>query len=144
MLFKKEISKHLKDIIYFVFIITLTSCTKQVAGPKGDAGTPGGTGNVKQMVSTTFNVPGSDWTLTGRNWQADVFMAEINDNVMTKGEVKVFMLLNGFWYPLPYNTSDIFTQYSFEKGKISLDYYKDHGTAPTPPTASYKVVIYYP
>ncbi|MCC6372150.1 MAG: hypothetical protein IT236_14190 [Bacteroidia bacterium] len=134
-----------KTVIVLSFLALLTTaCTKQVPGPKGDPGTPGGTGNAKQFSSTVFSVAAKDWSAVGRNWQALAYVAEITDNVVAKGEVKVYILVDGYWWPLPYAVSDIFTQYSFEKGIIKLNTYKDHGTPPAPATASFKVVIYYP
>ena len=119
------------------------ACTKQVAGPKGDPGTPAGKGNAKQTVSASFVISSTDWTISGSHYKALAFISEITDNVVANGEVNVFILSDGKWWPLPYMVGETFTQFSFEKGIIKLETYKGHGTPANPASANYKVVLYY-
>lgn len=143
MMIKKCFSLLSKLAIVAVFVMSI-SCAKHVAGPKGDPGKPGGTGNATQFTTSVFTVQSKDWTASGKNWLSKVYIPEITDNVVSSGELRVFMLADGMWWPLPYAKLDEFTQFSFEKGWLHLNVFKDHGTAPTPATTSYKAIIYYP
>lgn len=136
---------HLLLIILIASILlTLVACTKYVAGPKGEAGTPGSAGNL--VVSQfSLTIKSSDWSALEATWIADVFSDKITPIVLQKGEVKVYVNVDGNWWVLPYGKDYIFTQSTLQEGKIRLVTAHIHGGVPIQPTTTnYRIVILAP
>jgi hypothetical protein len=131
-------------VLMIPFVLVSLSCTKQVAGPKGDPGTPAKNGNAKQTTSVIFNQASSAWLANGDDWESYIFLSEITDNVLTKGEVRVYIESNATWWPLPYGVLDTFIQMTIEKGRVKLNCSRIHGGPAKPASSNYRVVIMEP
>src|SRR5688572_10417736 len=109
------------------------SCKKNVAGTKGEPGapgTPGDNGNLR-IYNTTYAA--TSWSLNGNEWESHFSTEKISGNVLTKGEVEVYMQLEGDWWTLPYGVGDFFMQASVEQNWVHLKYFKIHGGPPPKP-----------
>lgn len=130
-------------IIFFL----LSSCKKNVAGPQGDAGTPGKPGNLKVSSTNTFELQASSWTYfpNYNHWKLNLFFAEINTDVLEKGEVKLYMKVNSQWQVLPYGKDYIFTQYGISNNTIEIVVSHIHGGVPERPLdGEYRLVVFFP
>jgi hypothetical protein len=139
--------------IAFVFSILIAlcfvACKKQVAGPQGDPGVSGATGNSNQAHTTSFTIKASAWdsidTGTDIYWQTSVFIPEITKLVLQSGEVKVYESVNDNWFGMPYFEGFLQTQNSFVEGRVILYYKHIHGNIPNrPPTRNFRVVVLSP
>lgn len=136
-----------KTSFFAIIFLSLlfTCCTKNVAGPKGDPGTPGKSGNVIQTHTKAFVQPPSAWTKLEFDWESVIYVAEMTKSVLEKGEVKVYVQIGTDWYDLPYAEGLFVTQCRFEQGMIYLKYYNTHTAIPERPTArTYRVVVFSP
>lgn len=137
-----------KHFLHFLWVISLictfASCTKYVAGPKGETGSAGGAGNlVLKQFSITIN--SSDWSQQEATWIVEIFSDQITQTVLEEGEVKVYIQVDNAWWSLPYGKDYIFTQSTVQLGKIRLVREHIHGGVPLlPATANYRVVIHQP
>lgn len=122
-----------------------SSCEKQVPGPQGDPGTAGLSGNLIQKSTNAINVLGSTWTLSDKEWESWLVLTDLSEDVVKKGEVKVYKKVGSDWMPLPYGKGYLFTQYSFEAGIVRLKLSHIHGGVPDRPADEvYRVVIFSP
>ncbi len=125
-------------------LFALSSCKKDVAGPKGDPGTNGGTGNLKKS-ERTFTVQASSWVNTLGFYSTNVYFPEITNDVITKGEVKVYMQIGTQWWSLPYAVGDIMMHQSIELDYLHLNYSRIHGVPPSSPgQVTFRVVVFAP
>ncbi|MBL7931857.1 MAG: hypothetical protein JNL60_08145 [Bacteroidia bacterium] len=122
----------MKKIVFLLTVLIFSQCKKYVAGPQGDPGEPGKKGNAKQSNRNYDMIP-SFWTFNGSFYTANINVPEITDNVITNGEVTVFMKVNDQWWKLPYAVGDIYMQLSIEKGFVKLKYSKIHDGPPEAP-----------
>lgn len=120
-------------LIVTILIVVFSSCTKNVAGPKGDPGEPGKKGNVRQSHISSFTQDSSAWSFTGNWWTTTIYASGVTNNLMSKGEVKVYMQIGDKWWNLPYAVGDIFMEVSIEPGLVHLKYSKIHGGPPAKP-----------
>lgn len=120
-------------LIVTVVIVLLSNCTKNVAGPQGDPGAPGKKGNVIQSHINSFTQPASAWSFTGNWWTSVIYAPQVTNNLMSKGEVKVYMQIGDKWWDLPYAVGDVFMEVSIEPGIIHLKYSKIHDGPPEKP-----------
>lgn len=118
--------------VFLLFLLAFNSCKKSVAGPQGDKGENAPKGNLKQ-VDRSFTVNSASWTFNGGWYAADVYFPEITSDVVTKGEVKVYMKVGTQWWTLPNNVGDIFMEQSTDVGHLYLKYSKIHGGPPPAP-----------
>ncbi|MBL7917850.1 MAG: hypothetical protein JNM96_05605, partial [Bacteroidia bacterium] len=128
---RNTIIKSIFLIMPFI-LLSLGSCKKNVPGPKGDSGEDGGQGNLVQS-ERTFTIYPSSWTFNGSRYSAQVYFPEITNDVLTKGEVRVYMKIGNEWWSLPYAVADVFMRQSIELGYIHLEYLKIHGVPPASP-----------
>ena len=141
------LGKKLKTSFFGIIVLPLlfTFCTKNVAGPKGDPGTPRKSGNVFQTHTKAFVQPPSAWTKLEFDWESVIYVAEITKSVLEKGEVKVYVQIGTDWYDLPYVEGLFVTRCRFETGMIYLNYYNTHTAIPQRPEArNYRVVVFSP
>lgn len=131
----------------FTCVITITlflSCAKKtIQGPQGDPGAPGGGGNAGISASSIFTVTTTQWqkTADSTSWQYTINSDLITTDIVDKGTVKVFALINNAWWELPYTEGDLFTQFGFSLGKANLLFADIHGGLPTrPDTKAYRLV----
>ena len=137
--------KFIHSLTAFIISLYLVSCTKQVAGPKGDSGTAGLAGNLKQSSITSFKVLASSWSLNDKVWEFTAVLSNISADVIEKGEVKIYREVNSQWWPLPYGNGYIFTQYSLSPGTVRFNTTHIHGGVPEKPSdANYRIVIFLP
>lgn len=130
----------MKKIAFLLVLLAFVQCTKNVAGPQGDPGEPGKKGNAKQS-SRTSDLASTAWTFNGSFYLAKINVPEITDNVISGGEVTVFMLVDNQWWKLPYAVGDIYMQQSIEKGFVNLKYSQIHDGPPElPGTLKFKIV----
>lgn len=134
--------------LFYTLLLTLLlgtfACTKYVAGPKGDPGTPGEAGN---LVLSQFSktIDSLDWSKQEAAWIADIYTEQLTKNVIEKGEVKVYLYTENDWWVLPYGKNYVFTQCTIELGKIRLIREDIHGGVPSRPSKSdYRIVIMSP
>ncbi|MBL7917849.1 MAG: hypothetical protein JNM96_05600 [Bacteroidia bacterium] len=126
--------------------IAFTACKKkEIQGPKGDPGDPGIGGNANITSTNTFVVNSSAWVADSVNECLKVTLnfTELTQNVVDNGAVKVFRQDGTVWSELPITTSDLFTQFGFDVGKLYLNYINIEGGIPgaAPATAKYRMVI---
>jgi hypothetical protein len=85
--------------------VFLMACSKNVAGPKGDPGTPGKNGNTDQATTAVVELSSDAWSVlptnTADQWQATIFVEAISKEVLSNGEVQVYILKDNFWWALP-------------------------------------------
>jgi hypothetical protein len=141
----------LKTTKAFVFLgvvfFLLGSCKKNVVGPKGDSGTPGTPGNLKISYTNTFELSSSSWTYFPNlnHWSLNLFVAEINSDVLEKGEVKLYMKVGTQWQVLPYGKNYVFMQYNISHNFIGIVVSHIHGGIPERPLdGEYRVVVFSP
>lgn len=128
--------------LLLLLLVSGVSCKKYVAGPKGEPGTPGKSGNT---VQTSRGFTPLTWTFNGAWWNASINVPEITENVLAKGDVEVYMLVNNQWWSLPYAVGDVFMQMSIEKSWVRLKYSKIHDGPPAQPSGiSFRVVVLAP
>lgn len=131
--------------IMIIVLLTVSSCKKQVPGPQGDPGTPGLKGNLTQKSTNAINVLSSTWTLSNKEWESWLVLLDLSEDVVKRGEVKVYKKVGSDWMPLPYGKGYLFTQYSFEAGIVRLKHSHIHGGVPDRPADEvYRVVIFSP
>lgn len=141
-----------KSLLYpFAIFICITgflfsNCNKkEIQGPQGEPGTPGGGGNSNISASETFTVASGDWVtdsaLFGR--RVTLNYVGITKEVVEKGSLKMFMKMGTTWAELPYTQGDFVTQYGFDEGHIYLEFINiEQVGMPAPPTTtSFRVVI---
>lgn len=88
---------------------------------------------------------GSTWTLSDKEWESWLVLTDLSEDVVKKGEVKVYKKVGSDWMPLPYGKGYLFTQYSFEAGIVRLKLSHIHGGVPDRPADEvYRVVIFSP
>lgn len=124
-------------------LFAFNSCTKHVAGPKGEPGIDGKKGNLKK-TERTITVSASSWVSTGW-YNTKVYCPEITNDVLKKGDVEVYMKIGTQWWSLPYGVEDIFMRQSIEFEYLNLEYCKIHGVPPTPPgDRTFRIVTFSP
>lgn len=127
-----------------IIILSFSSCKKDVAGPKGDPGTNGGNGNLKKS-ERTFTVQASSWVNNLGFYSTNVYFPEITNDVISKGEVEVYMQTGTQWWNLPYLVGDIVMHQSIEFETLHLEYSRIHGVPPSSPgQVTFRVVVYTP
>lgn len=132
------------SLFFIVLFLIISSCTKQVAGPKGDPGKDAGKGNLKKSERTITVTPAS-WSFNGGQYTTTLFIPEITNEVITKGEIKVYMKVGAAWWSLPYAVGDIFMEQTSETGKLHLEYSKIHdGPPPAPVQTDFRIVAFAP
>jgi hypothetical protein len=126
-------------ILGLLLAAALSGCTKNVPGPKGDDGQPGGMGNLKL---THLSKQASVWTAGSNGWECLLTVPEITGSVISKGEVAVYMQLGDQWWKLPHTVGNLFTQAFIDAGTIHLKHAMIHDGPPDQPgTINIKVVI---
>src|SRR6476661_2150848 len=132
-------------VLYVVLISLLISCTKNVPGPKGESGTPGKTGNLKQTLIGPYTRDSTSWTFDGYTWKNDIFVDEITTDVINKGEVRVYIKVGDEWMTLPYAKGTVFTQMTIEEKHLQLNRKKIHDGPPSrPENLSIRIIILSP
>lgn len=127
-------------------LLLLSACKKkEIQGPKGDPGTPGGGGNADLTSSTIFSV-------TSNQWEADTVadylkvvmtFTAITKDVVDNGAVRVFIRDGSGWADLPSVKGDLITQFGFEENKLTLKYVNIEGGLPAPPVSTgFRMVIH--
>ena len=125
-------------------LLGVSSCKKNVAGPKGDPGADGKKGNIKQSTRT-FTVSASTWSLTLGSYTAKVYFPEIANQVIEKGEVKVYMKIGTQWWGLPHVVGDVTMHQAIEYQYLHVKYSKIHGSPSAPPgDVTFRAVVYSP
>lgn len=141
---KKQFRK-LVCLLPLPLLFLFNTCTKSVAGPKGEPGTAGKNGNLKQTYIGPFTQPASSWSFDGSRWNSIIYVSEISSDVISKGEVRVYMLVGSEWWSLPYAVGNLFTQMSIEKGLVHLLRSKIHDGPPAQPVATnFRIVVFSP
>jgi|GEM_PF-3556441 len=139
--------RSLKQIVLLICVLS-TLCTgckkKEIQGPKGEPGTPGGGGNASISSSNIFLIASTQWTVNADSsgWLTSINSALITQDVVDKGAVKVYVFRYSSWWELPYTEGDEFTQYGFKTGMVNLTLSDIHGGLPPKPvTTDYRLVI---
>ena len=125
--------------------LSLSSCKKEeIPGPKGEPGTPGGGGNSNITSSSNFIVNTSQWQVdsVAEMLKVTITAPELTKDVVEKGGVKVYRQNGSGWSELPFVQGDLFTQFGFSEGVLTLSYINiEGGIASAPPSATYRMVI---
>ncbi len=142
----KKFYKSFKAIgLCLAITFSTPSCKKEeIKGPQGEPGVSGTGGNSSISSSNVFVVDSTDWKLAsdGRTWEAITSQPLITPAVVEKGVVKVYILLNGYWWELPYAYIHDVTQYSYKASELRLTYIDVEGAIPEKPArASYRLVV---
>jgi hypothetical protein len=130
-------------IVNALLLICPACRKKEIQGPKGEAGTPGGGGNAQISSTEPFIIGSSQWKATpDSSWKVTVLQPLLTADVVNKGGIKVFMQIGADWWELPHVDGDHFTQFSFTTGALTLEFSDMHGNFPKqPPARSYRLVI---
>lgn len=132
-------------IPFCAFCLMVTACKKkEIQGPKGDPGAPGGGGNSNIASGSVFVVTTSQWQVdsVSESLKVTINASELTKDVIEKGGVKVYMQVGTTWADLPYVKGDLFTQFGFDEGHLYLHYINIEGGFPTAPlTTSFRMVI---
>ncbi len=141
----------MKNIFKFIFclatlLVFLTGCKKQVAGPKGESGLNGKNGNANQTSMSSFIILSQAWQTNNvrKDWNTDYYTDLINDEVIQKSSISVYVQINGAWFPLPYTKEDYHIQYNLISGSLHLNYFKSHQVANQPASMNFRLVIVSP
>src|SRR4051812_40123958 len=141
----KRLYRTLAVSLGIIFLGLIFSCKKKqeyVAGPKGDPGLHGDTGNV---ILSEVTFAASSWSLGATGWESNFQTGRISSKVMITGEVKVYMQIGKEWWSLPYGVGDVFMQATFEEQWVHLKYFEIHGGPPAKPdTVNFRAVILQP
>lgn len=133
-------------LVLIVLFTLLTSCKKEeIQGPKGDPGTPGGGGNSNITSGDIFTIGSANWLPNADSsaWQVVISSTLITQSVVDKGVVKVFQQKGNSWWELPYTEGDLFTQFGFQTGSVTLTFMDIHGGLPTKPaTTNYRISVF--
>ena len=128
-----------------VFFMLISACTKkEIKGPQGDPGTPGAGGNATISSSAVFLITSSLWKVdsASSSLKVSINSALLTKDVVDKGAVKVYLQMGTAWAELPYDSGDLFMQYGFQEGILSLNYINIEGGFPSAPAnANYRMVI---
>lgn len=119
---------------------------KEIQGPKGDPGTPGGGGNTSISSSDIFTIASSQWLPAADSsaWEVSISTPLITDEVFNKGAVRLYTRESASWWEVPNTREDLFMQFSFETGTLHLQFFDMHGGLPERPlTAQYRLVVTY-
>ena len=119
-------------LVVSFMLSALSACKKDVAGPKGDPGVPAKMGNSKQS-DRSFTIYPSAWTFDGVRYSTLVYFPEISNDVLTQGEVKVYMKIGTEWWSLPYGVGDVFFHKTIEYQYLHILYSKIHGSPTSAP-----------
>jgi hypothetical protein len=135
----------MRSVFFAVISLLLAvSCSKNVAGPQGDPGEPGKMGNAKQK-SVTIKVDSSSWSPNLNYFTNSIFLPDITDDLIARGEARVYVKLESQWWNLPYAVEDVIMQMSLEKGIVRLKYYKIHNGPPAAPGSySFRIITFVP
>src|SRR4051812_24569583 len=91
-------------------LLVLSACTKQVPGPKGDPGLPGGNGNTDQAETTNFLLASAAWSASIKDsslsWEAVVFVPAVTKLALDEGKIRTFVSDHDLWWPLPYSEKE--------------------------------------
>ncbi len=140
---KSSTTKWLVVAIAFTFV--MAACAKkEIKGPQGDPGTPGGGGNASISLSTVFQITSLQWKADtpSVSLKVSVNSTLLTKNVVERGAVKVYIQMGSSWAELPYDSGDLFMQYAFQEGSLTLNYINIEGGFPAAPaTANYRMVI---
>src|SRR5688572_27146418 len=109
--------------------IIVTACKKkEIPGPKGEPGDPGGGGNTTVTSTAVFAVASSQWKVDSIAdcMKATLDFPQITKEVISTGAVKVFIqkdaaFLDPAWTELPFVQGDLFTQFGFDEGHLYLE-----------------------
>lgn len=133
-------------LVLIVLFTLLTACKKEeIQGPKGEPGTPGGGGNANITSGDVFTIGSANWLPNADSsaWQVVISSSLITQSVVDKGVVKVFQQKGSSWWELPYTEGDLFTQFGFQTGSVTLTFMDIHGGLPTKPaTTNYRISVF--
>jgi len=109
-------------LFLFSFILFASCKKKEIQGPQGDPGTPGGGGNSNIVSTTTFPVLSTQWVAdsAAASWKATIASSLITQTVVEKGAVKVTVQVDADWWELPYISEDLVTQFGFKEGVLYI------------------------
>lgn len=135
-------------LLILMFCVALApGCKKkEIQGPKGEPGTPGGGGNTGISTSEIVTIGTSQWLPNGDSsaWEYTLVSDLVTQEVMDKGVVKVYVKRGSSWTELPNTQGDLFTQFSFKTGSITLTFMDIHGGLPSrPATTDYRILTIY-
>ena len=136
-----------KSFLVLIVLSTLfTACKKEeIQGPKGEPGTPGGGGNASISSGDVFTIGSANWLPNADSsaWQVVISSTLITQSIVDKGVVKVFQQKGSSWWELPYTEGDLFTQFGFQTGSVTLTFMDIHGGLPTKPaTTNYRISVF--
>lgn len=133
-------------LVLVVLSSAFTACKKEeIQGPKGDPGTPGGGGNASITSGDVFTIGSANWLPNADSsaWQVVISSTLITQAIVDKGVVKVFQQKGSAWWELPYTEGDLFTQFGFQTGSVTLTFMDIHGGLPTKPaTTNYRISVF--
>jgi hypothetical protein len=141
----------MKVIIMLGLILCMIFCAckkKEIQGPKGEPGDPGGGGNALS-TSVLFSVSTTQWKedTVADCLKVTLDFPQITKEVLSAGSVKVFIqqdasFLDPAWTELPFVRGDLFTQFGFDEGHLYLEFVNIEGGITGPPaTNNYRAVI---
>jgi len=149
LLKKKKIMKKTIKLMTIVFTslsltlgLTLTSCKKGDIGPAGPSGT-NGVANIQSSTVTTNNL---SWLFdnTDNSYSAILTFSAINQSVMDKGTVQVFVGdgTGQEWNALPFSYTNVQFNYSFKSGQVIISVNLSDGSAPSNPgIMQFKIIV---
>jgi hypothetical protein len=141
----REFERTMKSACHCIFfsLLLLTSCKKDVPGPKGDSGEPGKNGNAIEG-HFSLRVDSTAWTFISNGYEHNRVVSDISPDLVLRGDAEVYLQIGNQWWGLPHIEGDVVMQASIENNLLRLRYFKIHGTAKHPGTRNFRVVTLTP
>ena len=142
-----------KILAFCCLIIVVSSCEKELTGPKGvdgEAGVSGEPGDDYSLYSKDFVVDSADWNVTSFGGFNDEFNYYFNDSNLTLAIIENSLILlyikgDDGKYPLPHRVisseENVSFTYRVEQGRIEVEYKYLGGILSAPRKRNFELVI---
>ncbi len=129
-----------KIILLFAVVFAFASCKKGDTGPAGANGTNGNA----NVTNSTFTVATSSWVLTGNEYDATLNVPSINQSIIDKGAVNIYVSSDGItWTAMPFSVQGYEFNYNYSLSTVKIAFSLDSGNIPSsaPNNDKFKVVV---
>jgi hypothetical protein len=120
-----------RHLLLLLFCTSFLACKKpDLADYKGDQGASGSSAVIHTQV---VDLPSSAWSATAQEYIAIIFSDKIDQKIIDKGTVQVYLRRGDQWTPLPLVEGDEFMLFGYELGKVHLTFSHSHSGLPDVP-----------
>jgi len=113
---------------YAMFFVLAMLTVSMISCTKGDTGPAGEDGNANVYGSNTITLNSGDWVLNGSYYYADLFAADISQDIADRGLVMVYELAAPYWNALPYTWGISSVSFDFGLNVVHLYYQNTDGS----------------